>query len=143
MRDAAQRSFDLSFGSDPLLSDRAASPSAHEVSLLPYLRLIEFGLDPAAVSEEWGPLSAIQLARNFARRDHAHPSAVLPDSLDAQLEAIPSLLSARAVQKPEPMELQEWVRCDLLYAQFMRSLIPAWRVHSKVRSLCSTPLPIV
>lgn len=75
MRDAAQRSFDLSFGANPLLTDRAASPALHAVSLLPFLLLIEFGVDPSVTGDEaLSSLSALQLARTFVR-NHPAPAA--------------------------------------------------------------------
>ena len=122
------------------------SPVTHWVSRLPYLRLFHYGLDPAqpSLDERDGPLSALQLARDFVRE---HPpaleSSVMATGAAIELHdvgSIPSILAALVAQRQEPTWEAENLRRDALHAQFMHALLPAWRAHSaKVIALLSTP----
>ena len=130
-------------------------PATHWVSRLPNLRLFHYGLDPAQTSldERDGPLSALQLARNFVR-DHPATAAAAtttdqPAAMDSTAtgaalelddpESVPSVLAALATQQQESEEAED-LRREALHAQFMHALLPAWRTHStNVLALLSSP----
>lgn len=68
-----RRAFTLDFGST--LAVLASRPNPYEVSLQPYLRLLESGLDPAAVGSTVGHRSALDSARKFIREQRMQVSA--------------------------------------------------------------------
>lgn len=108
----------------------------HLVSLQPYLRLFQFGLDPTEVTEGGTLLSALQLALNVVRD---RPSCALGPPLDhmdvaahqlfSDDDTVPSVLHDRAMPRESLAFLDS--RRNALHARFMRALIPAWSAHSR------------
>lgn len=137
---------------EPFLTAYCLRPRFHIISRQPYLRLFHCGLDPTRTEAGRHPLSALQVARNFAR-DHPPHAMPAPEPMDRMHSAatdtddlasapIPSVLAAYATFHHEPLGPAEDQRCGALHAQFMHALIPAWRAHSvKVRALLLAAAP--